>query len=247
MAGGVPSVGIEASPMQALAGFVNAGAGIIGKKKADDELYGRRETVAPKTKAGQFIDNTPVGKIFGGSGLGLWGKGKRSGGLLDNRPQYQISPEYQENENIAANVRDMYGRLTNTSELPGQTQMQNKLAQNSANATGSAAMYGVDNPALLAQLANSTLQLQDSAQNDLNIEGAKFRQINIGNYADASRHLEDTKTAMAEEKDKAWNYNINDPYQNKIDSARKRIKSNTEMIQKGGDMVGSSSKISASI
>ena len=193
MAGGVPSVGVEASPMQALVGSVNAVAGIIGKRKAQKDMNK----------------------------------------LLSNRPQYQISSEYQENENIAANVRDMYGRLINTSELPGQTQMQNKLAQNSANATGSAAMYGVDNPALLAQLANSTLQLQDSAQNDLNIEGAKFRQINIGNYADATRHLEDTKTAMAEEKDKAWNYNINDPYQNKVDSARKRVKSNTEMIQKG--------------
>lgn len=207
MAGGVPSIGVEASPMQALVGYVNAGAGIIGKRKAQKDMNK----------------------------------------LLSNRPQYQISPEYQENEALASNVRDMYSRLTNTSELPGQTQMQNKLAQNSANAVGSAAMYGVDNPAQLAQLANSTLQSQNEAQNQLSIEGAKFRQMNMGNYADATRNLQDTKTAMAEEKDKAWSYNINEPYQNKVDSARKRIKSSTEMIQKGGDMVGSSSKISASI
>lgn len=237
----------ELNPLQTVTGLVNVGAGIIGKKKADDELYGRRETVAPKTQAGKFIDKTPIGKIFGGRGLGLWGKGKRSGGLIENRPQYQIAGEYQENENLASNVRDMYGRLTNTSELPGQTQMQNKLAQNSANAVGAAAMYGVDNPAQLAQLANSALQSQNSSQNDLNIEGARFRQMNVDKFANATGDLQDAKTAMAEEKDKAWNYNINDPYQNAVDSARKRVKSNTEMIQKGGDMIGSSLKISASV
>lgn len=189
-----------------------------------------------------------MGLIGGGiqalAGIGMAGVGliqshnanKRLDALLRGRPQYNIQSEYGQNQTLANNVRDMYGRMTNTSDLPGQAQMENRLAQNSANATGSAAMNGVNNPAQLAQLANSTLQNQNQSTVDLDIAGAENRNRNITNFANSAQGVEDANTAMAEEKDKAWNYNINEPYQNKVGTERKKLQVGQSNVYKGFDM-----------
>lgn len=170
--------------------------------------------------------------IVGAHQANKWNK--TLNGLLDNRPKYNVQDEYQTNTNLASNTRDMYGRLTNSSQLPGQAQMQ--LAQNSANATGSAAMYGVDNPAMLSQLAGNALNSQNQGTNKLNIAGAENRQSNIANFAKATDNLQDQNTAMAEEKDKAWNYNINQPYQNQVARAAGKVAQGQSTMYKGFDM-----------
>jgi hypothetical protein len=183
-----------------------------------------------------------IGGVVGGAAMGIAGglqerdARKRLDTLLSNRPIYQIQPEYRLNQKLANQTRDMYGRLTNTSKLPGQQYAENQLGQNASNAISSASMYGVNNPAMLSQLAQNALQSQNQGINQLNIEGAQNRQANYGNFANATQDVQNTNTAMAEEKDKAWNYNVNEPYQNNVAAQVARRKEGRGMLYGGLDM-----------
>lgn len=163
---------------------------------------------------------------------------KEMKGLLKDRPVYEVQAEYGQNKALAENVRNMYANLTKSSKTPGQQYAEQQLDQNTANTLASASRSGVTNPALLAQMSSSALQSQNQGVNQLNIEGARQRQDNYGNLANATQGVQSANTALAEEKDKAWNYNVNEAYQNRVDAARKKQQFGTELIQKGADMFG---------
>lgn len=203
----------------------------------------------------------------GGMGFGLSGSGTEMGvgiynivsgwhkthqsqkqlnGLMGNRPRYNVWSQYYDNLDLAQKNTKMYSDLTKTNQMPGQQYAEDNLSQNTANTLGQAQMYGTDNPAILAQLAQNAVQTQNQGSRDLSMEGAQLRQQNYGNLAGARDEQAGANTALAEEKDKAWNYNTNMPYQLKVQMARDRIKTGQEQTAAGTDQLGSSSSSSAS-
>jgi hypothetical protein len=164
---------------------------------------------------------------------------------IKNRPDYDVRDEHYQNKGLATQTRNMYSDLTKTGQIPGQQYVEDQLAQNTANTLASAQMYGTTNPAVLSQLAQNALQTQNQQSRNLSIEGARMRQENFGNLASATQALQSANTNIAEEEDKAWNYNVNEPYQLQVDRTRKKLKAGEEQEAKGRDMTNAAFKESA--
>jgi hypothetical protein len=132
------------------------------------------------------------------------------------RPQYNaeslssqsVNPLYDQNINLAKS----YEPLSKVNLLPGQSYMQNRVDNNSANAIAKAGMEGITSPSQYAQLLASTTESQNNATTDMAIQGTQNRMINQDKFVSA---MTGANTAKAEEQDKAWNQNIWEPYNEK--------------------------------
>ena len=144
---------------------------------------------------------------------------KKMDKLIANRPQYQIQPEAFENQAIARG--EAYGR---NRAIQGQ---QTQLDQDTSNAVGAAKDVTNSTAGLLSTL--SAIQAnKDQARRGLATQEAQIQQQNVG-------QLMNTNQAMIDEKDKAWNFNVNEPYQNQIASLRERKKARGELA---GSIIG---------
>jgi hypothetical protein len=132
---------------------------------------------------------------------------------IRNMPKYQINAEAYQNQAIAR--QQAYGRDTATQIQEAQVE------QDAADAAFQAAGVTSSTNSLMATLAainagKSTARRELAAQ-EATLQGQRKGQlINVNNQ-------------MIDEKDKAWNYNINMPYQMRIAQLREQIKHQQEL------------------
>jgi hypothetical protein len=143
--------------------------------------------------------------------------------LIKNRPQYEIQKEYEANQGLAAN--QAYGRDR------AVTNAETQIDSQAANAFEAARQSSSSTPALMAALTgvqnNAT-----AARGDLVDQEQQSRARGMNN-------MMQTNSAMAEEKDKAWNTNVNEPYQNQVQRLRDKQKFGRDLLMKGIDLAGS--------
>lgn len=142
--------------------------------------------------------------------------------LISQKPQYQINPEYSENQGIARNKA--YGR-----NRAFQTQESN-IQQQAADDINSAQQYGSSTSSILNTLSSITGN-KINALRGLGQDEAQYQ-------GQALNDVMNTNTAMAEEKDKAWNYNVNEPYQLKLNQLVQQKKARTDALMKVLDIAG---------
>jgi len=139
--------------------------------------------------------------------------------LVANRPEYNVAGEYGQNQAIA--TANAFGRDRSIQ------QQESNVEQQSANAAGQIGDYSANTGALLDALRGITSD-KNAALRNLGADEAAIQQQKLGMKFGAD-------TAMAEEKDKAWNYNVNQPYQTKMNNLVQRRKARQENIWKAVD------------
>lgn len=151
---------------------------------------------------------------------------KKINRLLKNRPKYEINQEVFDNQAIARGAA--FGR-------DRSIQMQEEqLEQNAANAAFQAKDVTSSTSGLLSTIA-SIQAGQSSAQRDLATTEASIQR---GNRQD----LYGANQAVIDEKDKEFDFNVNQPYQNKVQNLRDRKKARGELV---GSIVGGLTSIGA--
>lgn len=148
--------------------------------------------------------------------------------LLNNRPTYSINDEAFDNQALARS--SAFGR-----DRAIQMQEQ-QLEKGSANTINQARDVSSSTSGLLSTLAAIQANQDESRVNLATTEAGIQRQ----NRAD----LYNANADMIDEKDKAFDYNVNQPYQNKIQELRDRRKAKGELI---GNVVGGITSIGASL
>jgi len=142
--------------------------------------------------------------------------------LIKNRPKYQIQDEAFENQALAKN--QAFGRDR------GIQQAESNILANQANAMGEAQQVSGSSNAILDTIAGIT----GNANNSLRSLGVDEANIQSGRMRD----LYGANNAMIDEKDKEWNFNVNEPYQNQIQELRNRRKAKQENFFKILDTIG---------
>jgi hypothetical protein len=145
-------------------------------------------------------------------GLAAKKKQKKLNKLIDNRPKYKIADEAYDNQAIAK--AEAYGR---DRAIQGQEQ---ELEQDAANAVADVKDVTSGTSGLLSTIAAI------NANKDQSRRGLAQQEAQL--MAQKKGQLLDVNNQMIDEKDKAWNYNENMPYQMKVAALRDRIKFNQE-------------------
>jgi hypothetical protein len=143
--------------------------------------------------------------------------------LLANRPKYNIADEYGQNQALAG--AQAFGR---DRAIQGQ---ENNIEQQSADSLGEASQVSSSTSSLLNTIGN----ISDSKNNALRGLATDEAGINRAKMQD----LFGSNIAMGEEKDKAFDYNVNQPYQNKVAELRTRRKAKQENAWKIADTLAS--------
>ncbi len=158
--------------------------------------------------------------IFGS--FGKKGFNEQIDELIANKPKYKINDEYGDNQGIARGKA--YGR-----NRAFQLQEEN-IDQNSANAGNQVQQFASSTSGILNTLAsitgNKNQALRGLGQDEAQYQGAALNDVMGAN------------TAMAEEKDKAWNYNVNEPFQLKLNQLVQQKKARAELFSKIFDTLG---------
>lgn len=143
--------------------------------------------------------------------------------LIKNRPQYSIQPEAYETQALAKNMA--FGR-----DRALQQQEQN-IETGAADAIGQA-----------QQVSGSTNAILDTIAGITNSKNQSLRSLAVDEASLQSQRMRDlygANSAMIDEQDKAWNFNVNEPYQNQIQELRLRRKAKQENLFKILDTLSS--------
>jgi len=147
---------------------------------------------------------------------------KKIKNLIENRPKYQIQDEAFETQALAKN--QAFGRDR------GIQQAEQNIMTSGADAMGAAQQVSGSTNALLDTLAsvsgNQNQQLRDLGVDEANVQSSRMKDLYGAN------------SAMIDEQDKAWNFNVNEPYQNQVQALRDRKKFRQELLGKALDTVG---------
>lgn len=139
----------------------------------------------------------------------MFGKGKlrrQIDDAIENSPDYTISPEYGENQAMA--YANLMGRNA------GIIQQEENIDAGVADAVGEAQDYSNSAGAILNTLAS----VSDNRNKALRNLAADEAAINRGKRGE----LYGANMAMAEERDKEWNYNVNQKHQRKLQALVER-------------------------
>jgi len=142
--------------------------------------------------------------------------------LIANRPEYQIQDEAYQNQALAQN--QAFGRDR------GIMQAEQNIQTQAADAVGQAQQVSGSSNAILDTISGIT----GNTNNSLRSLGVDEANIQSGRMRD----LYGANNAMIDEQDKAWNFNVNEPYQNQIQELRDRRKAKQENLFKILDTVG---------
>lgn len=152
---------------------------------------------------------------------------KQMNRLLKERPKYAINEEVFDNQALARGAA--FGR-------DRSVQMQEQeLEQGASDAVAQAKDVTSSTSGLLSTIA-SIQAGKDNALRNLATTESQIQQQNRGELYAANQ-------AVIDEKDKAFDYNINQPYQNKIQALRDRKKARGELV---GSIIGGLTSIGAS-
>jgi len=153
------------------------------------------------------------GKPFSGGPKNLK---KQIDELIKNRPEYSIQDEAYQNQALAKN--QAFGRDR------GIQQAESNIQTQATDAVGQAQQVSGSSNAILDTIAGIT----GNANNSLRSLGVDEANIQSGRMRD----LYGANNAMIDEKDKEWNFNVNEPYQNQIQELRNRRKAKQETFFK---------------
>lgn len=145
---------------------------------------------------------TAIGAV-GGAVVGLIsGEGKKkkrdAAAAAVHRPDYQIPQEVFQNQ-------AMYQAMANSSRVPGQSQIENNINQNTSQALNASQKAAGSSADALAAVGN----IQQNANNEfgkLGIAGAQLQLANKDKLAQANNDVADYRQ-------QAFDYNQNQPYQ----------------------------------
>ncbi len=141
---------------------------------------------------------------------------------IKNRPKYNINKEAYENQALAKSRAFGRDRSIQTAEENVDRDMATNIGQakNISSNTG----------AILDTLSSLGTGAQETkrglAMNEAQLQNQKFGELYGAN------------SAMIDEQDKAWNYNVNQPYMNKIQALRDQRKFRQELLLKSIDLAG---------
>lgn len=139
--------------------------------------------------------------------------------LIKDRPKYEIAEEAYQNQVTAKNAA--YGRDNAT------VNAEQQMAKNTADSMAAAKGVSSSGAGIMA-LLNSTEASNNAEKVNLANQEAQAQEAGKADLAQAN-------AAMAEEKDKAFDYNVNQPYQNAIQSLRDKKRARQELLMKGID------------
>lgn len=133
---------------------------------------------------------------------------------IANRPKYEISEQYTDNQGLARAAA--FG--------PDRSIMEagENLEQEAADAIGTAGQYSNSASAILATLSSIT-DSKNSALRNLAVDESTIQR---GKMQD----LYGANIALAEEQDKAFEYNVNMPYQKKLEILQNRKKRREQLL-----------------
>lgn len=131
---------------------------------------------------------------------------------LKKAPKYKITDEAYENQNLARS--QAYG------QNPAIQNAQRQLDQDASDSVSQAKDITSNTSSLLSTIAAINAN-KNASSRALAGESAAIKQQNM-------QQLYGANNAMIDEKDKAWNYNQNMPFQMRVAAYRDRIKANQE-------------------
>lgn len=156
------------------------------------------------------------------AGLGAIGSKrnqKKLDKLLKNAPKYNINQEAYDNQALARGAA--FGRDRSIQMQQAQQDQQ------TVDATSAVKEVTNDTSSLLGAIAaiqaGRDVNTRNLASDEAQLQNQKMQQLLTVN------------NQMIDEKDKAWNYNTNMPFQMKVASLRDRVKANNELLLKGVD------------
>lgn len=142
--------------------------------------------------------------------------------LVANRPQYAINDEAYDNQALAK--ARAFGR-DRTVQMA-----EENVDQDVATDVGQAKNISGNTGSVLDTLRAIATGGMDSKRN-LAMQESSLRDSRMGELYNANN-------AMIDEKDKAWNFNVNEPYQNKIMELRQKRRFRQELGLKALDFAG---------
>lgn len=132
---------------------------------------------------------------------------------LANAPKYDIADEVFENQATARSTAYGRDRALQMGAEDIEQGVSNAASQARSVSSSTSALMGT-----IAQIqANRNQQLRGLAQDDAVLRNQKLQNLQAVN------------NQVVDEKDKAWNYNVNMPFQMRVASYRDRIKAGSEM------------------
>jgi hypothetical protein len=149
---------------------------------------------------------------------------KKQAKLINNRPEYKINEEVYDNQAIARS--EAYGRDRAIQGREKQMDVETSQAVSDVQdvTTGTSSLLST----IAAIRANQDVNKRALAVDEASLQAQKKSQLlNVNNQ-------------VIDEKDKAWNYNTNMPYQMKIQMLRDRIKDYNEQSAQYASIAGSS-------
>lgn len=135
------------------------------------------------------------------------------------RPKYNINEEAYQNQDLARN--QAFGR---DRAIQG---METQIEQGAADTAGMLQNYSGSASSILSALG-SINESKNASLRGLAVNEAGLRRGKMQDLYGANMNLVD-------EKDKEWNYNVNDPYQLKLEELRMRRKARQENAWKIAD------------
>lgn len=142
---------------------------------------------------------------------------------IANAPKYSINDEAYQNQNIAR--ANAFGR-----NRAIQKQQEN-IEQQATNDSAQARDYSSSTTDLLGTIAAI------NANKNTNLRGLSQDEAMLQNQS--LTNLYNINNQLIDEKDKAWNYNHNMPYQSKIAMYRDQIQAGQQLAMKSADSLAS--------
>jgi hypothetical protein len=159
-----------------------------------------------------------AGSAFGPEGTLIGGV---AGGLMGyfgtpKRPTYNIQPEVEQNK--ALGMGAAFGQNTGIAQ-------GNAMADQTAAQDENTAQQYSSNAGTILNTLKSINNNRNQTKQGLSIADANLRSAGRGQLMSANSNAID-------EADKAWNYNVNQPYQNQVAATRDQLKGNSENFWK---------------
>jgi len=175
----------------------------------DDQTSGALRGASTGALAGASFG--PIGAAVGGVAGGLIGYFG-----TPKRPKYDINPENEQNKALAQ--QEAFGQ---SRAITQGNDMADQIAAQDINTTQ---QYS-SNAGTILNTLKAINNNRNQTKQGLAIADANIRSIGRGKLMGAN-------AASIDEKDKAWNYNVNQPYQNQIAQNREMMRGNAENFWK---------------